>query len=143
MDFIGLKKIYEATRVPICVYKGHELAFRMPESESYYYYGKQDDEDFLRLYATLRQADAPVLLTEDASVWYGAFLSGSFVVILGPTVREKADYAMIRAFKDKHSLFVEPVLPKVSGNCLRSTISLAYYAVTGLDQEADQNQGAN
>ena len=143
MDYTGLKKICDATHVPICVYKSLTLDFRCPDKESYYFYSGTEENGLQRLYATLREKGEPILFFEDAHIWYGAFLSGAYIVILGPTVHEGTDYSIVRAFRERHSLPADFVLPKISGRRLRAALSLAWYALTGLDYNADDFQLAN
>ena len=143
MDSTGLRKIYEATRVPICFYQGKELIFSRPENYAFQYADSDPGDAVARLYITLHNFDTPLLFFEEDQLYYGAFSSGPYAIILGPVSFIQVDFGVKRSFQHRHNFPEAFPLMQMSGKRFRAVLALAYYAVTGEDAEPDAFPVAN
>ena len=137
MDHELLARIGEVTKVPICVYRGMERVFQWPEENRF-----ESIFDvsiaLAPLWETAKQRQGgPFLFLEDSHIYYGTVARGEEILILGPTVADKADFATKRDYRQKHKLKVETWLPKASARRLSRILSLICYCTMGEEIDPD------
>ena len=137
MDHELLARIGEVTKVPICVYRGMERVFQWPE-ESRFESIFDLDIALAPLWETAKQRQGgPFLFLEDSHIYYGTVARGEEILIVGPTVADKADFATKRDYRQKHKLKVEAWLPKASTRRLSRILSLICYCTMGEEIDPD------
>ncbi len=137
MDHELLERIGEVTKVPICIYKGMERVFQWPEENRF----ESIFDVSIALAplwetAKLRQG-GPFLFLEDSHIYYGTVARGDEILIVGPTVADKADFATKRDYRQKHKLKVEAWLPKASTRRLSRILSLICYSALREEHDPD------
>ncbi len=133
MDFTGIRKISEATRIPVVVYRERSRVFQNPEPGFFHSYFDDVPVALEMLNATLTEKAEPILFLEESRIYFGAFLKDGCTVILGPSTQDIPDQALLKHFREKHRLELTPLIPRISGRRLTSTLSLIYYAFSGED----------
>lgn len=137
MDHELLERIGEVTKVPICVYRGMERIFQWPEENRFESIFDLDLALAPLWEAARQRQDGPFLFLEDSHIYYGAVARGEEILILGPSVGDKADFATKRDYRQKHCLKVEAWLPKASIRRLSRILSLICYSSFQEEHEPD------
>lgn len=138
MEYTVLRKLSEATKIPVIVFKDDKITFQHPESSRFQSYFETQPIALTMLRGTLTELGSePILFIEDAAYYFGAFMEFGHVFILGPIAVEKPSGDALAAFRKKHQLTAEAYIPKSSPYRLSSALSLAVYAFSGIDLDPD------